>query len=120
MPRKARVVTKEDEVLSKEIGARLSAARSVLGLSAPLLAAQCGVSQAHQYKIESGQAVPDALYLYRLATRHSVSLDALLLGEASRSGRKDAQVANQTAIASAGATQIANVGGTFTLKRARA
>ena len=41
-----------------------------------------GVSQAQQYRLETGERVPDAMYLLRLRERFGVDINALLLGDA--------------------------------------
>lgn len=48
------------------------------------LAKAGGVSLAHQYRIESGERTPDALYLMKIAVLLEVSLDKLCWGTPGR------------------------------------
>jgi transcriptional regulator with XRE-family HTH domain len=60
------------------LGARIKDLRLALGLSPAEFAAAGGVSQAHQYRVESGERVADAIYLLKVATTFKVDLGRLL------------------------------------------
>ncbi|MFG5411447.1 helix-turn-helix transcriptional regulator [Piscinibacter sakaiensis] len=59
---------------------RLRGLRMSRGLSPGEFAALAGVSQAQQYRLESGERVPDALYLVRLIVELGIDVRVVLDG----------------------------------------
>lgn len=78
MPRKAKAVDEQDALIARSIGSRIKEVRDELGLTPKEFGAACGVSQAQQYRIESGERVPDLIYLAKLKAKHGVSIERLL------------------------------------------
>ena len=78
MPRKAKAASEADTQIARSIGSRIKAAREKLALSPKEFGMTGGVSQAQQYRIESGERVPDLLYLAKLKAALGISIDSLL------------------------------------------
>lgn len=77
MPRKAEL-TAEDQALRERFGIAIRAASAAAGVKPQDIARIGGVSLANQYRIEAGDATPDALYLFKVARHLNLSMDALL------------------------------------------
>lgn len=78
MPRKAKAVDEQDALIARSIGARIKGVRDDMALSPKEFGAICGVSQAQQYRIESGERVPDLIYLAKLKAKRGVGVERLL------------------------------------------
>ena len=81
MPKK-RELTEEEEALRERLGAALRQASAARGIRPQELALVGGVSVAHQYRIESGETTPDALYLFKVCHLMGVTMDSLFRGAA--------------------------------------
>ncbi len=75
MPKKS--LSTEDEALRERLGVALRLISSARGFKPAEMAAACGVSLAHQYRIEAGETTPDALYLFKVCQLLGVSIDSL-------------------------------------------
>lgn len=67
----------------KEVGERLAATRSALGLSQEALATICGVTRSTVGNYEQGTRLPDVAAMARFSRRYKVPLDWIYLGEPS-------------------------------------
>lgn len=83
MPRKTEL-TPEDQALRERFGAAIRAASADAGIKPQDVARIGGISLANQYRIEAGEATPDALYLFKVARHLSLTLDELLRGAGAR------------------------------------
>lgn len=75
MPKKS--LSTEDEALRERLGVALRLISSARGFKPADMAAACGVSLAHQYRIEGGETTPDALYLFKVCRLLGISIDSL-------------------------------------------
>lgn len=75
MPKKS--LSTEDEALRERLGVTLRLISSARGFKPADMAAACGVSLAHQYRIEAGETTPDALYLFKVCRLLGISIDSL-------------------------------------------
>jgi DNA-binding XRE family transcriptional regulator len=80
MPRKPEL-SQEDQASRERLGAAIRIAAATRNMKPADLAKAGGVSLAHQYRIESGERTPDALYLMKIARLLGVSLDELCWGK---------------------------------------
>lgn len=78
MPRKAKAVDEQDTLIARSVGERIKAVREAQGLTPKEFGAIGGVSQAQQYRIESGERVPDLIYLVKLKTSRGIGVESLL------------------------------------------
>lgn len=76
MPKK-RELTDEDQALRERLGAAIRRESSARGKGPQMLASAAGVSVAHQYRVESGETTPDALYLYKVCRLIGITMDSL-------------------------------------------
>lgn len=76
MPRKPEL-SHEDQALRERIGLSIRAVSAMHGKKPADLIAVSGISQAQQYRIEGGEAAPDAIYLVKVAAYLGISLDEL-------------------------------------------
>lgn len=86
MPKKAEL-TLEDQALRERFGSAIRAATVDAGVKPQEVARIGGVSLANQYRIEAGEATPDALYLFKVARHLNLSLDELLRGARAKPAR---------------------------------
>lgn len=93
MPRKAKAASEMDTQIARSIGAKIKGVREDLDLSPKEFGALGGISQAQQYRIESGERVPDLLYLAKIKAACNISVDSLLLGDAVCSAFKSGRAA---------------------------
>ena len=99
MPRKPEL-SQEDQASRERLGAAIRIAAATLNMKPADLAKAGGVSLAHQYRIESGERTPDALYLMKIALLLDVSIDELCWG---KSGRKlPAELPREASVSAAG------------------
>lgn len=80
MPKKTEL-SDEDQALREVIGAAIRKAAKARDLKPQDIAQTAGVSLAQQYRVENGEATPDAIYLFKVAALLGVPVDALLRGE---------------------------------------
>lgn len=125
MPRKAKAVDEQDALIARSIGSRIKKVREDLGLPPKEFGAICGVSQAQQYRIESGERVPDLIYLAKLKAKRGVGVERLLPEvlpeqEATRPGEKAATARTiKQRSSGAGSIMIAEVGGNVNVAQPR-
>ena len=78
MPRKAKAVSEQDTLIARTVGGRIKSLRENLGLTPKEFGDISGVSQAQQYRIESGERVPDLIYLARIKAARGIGIESLL------------------------------------------
>lgn len=78
MPRKAKATNEQDLLVARTVGSRIKTLREKMGLTPKEFGAIAGVSQAQQYRIESGERVPDLIYLAKLKVERGVGIESLL------------------------------------------
>ena len=77
MPKKPEL-SDADQAIREQLGAAIRIAAAVRNKKPIDLAHAGGVSLAHQYRIESGERTPDALYLIKISHFLGASIDDLL------------------------------------------
>jgi transcriptional regulator with XRE-family HTH domain len=77
MPKKPEL-SAADKALRESIGAAIRLACATRSRKPADIAIAGGVSLAQQYRIEGGEATPDALYLVKVAKHFGVTIDALI------------------------------------------
>lgn len=74
-------MTREHDEFRKEIGKRLSAVREKYNILQGTMAKQLGISRVNLYRLEKGEAPPNAYILYNLSTKFNISMEWLISGE---------------------------------------
>lgn len=107
MPKKPEL-SPEDQALRERIGLSIRAVSAMRGKKPADLMAAGGISQAQQYRIEGGEAAPDAIYLVKVAAYLGVSLDELC-GAQAQGTTSPKRVAKQTENKEPGSVQVGNM-----------
>lgn len=77
MPKKPEL-SAADQAVREAIGSAIRLASASKNCKPAEVAKAGGVSLAHQYRIESGERSPDALYLVKVARHLGISIDSLV------------------------------------------
>ncbi|MGQ0711626.1 MAG: helix-turn-helix domain-containing protein [Rhodoferax sp.] len=102
MPKKPEL-SAADQAIRERIGATIRSESGRLGKKPIELATAGGVSLANQYRIESGEATPDVLYLLKVTALLGMTMDELCLPSDLRASADITQTASSGGVNVGGA-----------------
>lgn len=115
MPKKTEL-SAEDKELRERIGIAIRQISSASNLKPQDIARIGGVSLAHQYRVESGETTPDAIYLFKVASHLGVPLSRFFEKAESPAMRASVASSSGQSVVGDNAIQIGSVAGKARVK----